>query len=87
MPIKNWSGFTHVDFFPADKFKLIGECGGQKLFLIGRAQAHNDPIVAICQSDEPNQEDLSACDLYELMKFSHAPINLSADLWAKSESE
>lgn len=87
MAIKNCSGFTHVDFFPADKFKLIGECGGQKLLLIGRVQAYNDPIVAICQSDEPNQEDLSACDLYELMKFSHEPINLSAEIWAKCESE
>ena len=77
MQIKNRSFFTYVDFFPADKIKLIGECAGKKLLLIGRAKVYGDPIVAICQTDEPSQEDLSAFDLYELMKFSHHPIKLT----------
>jgi hypothetical protein len=77
MAITNRSFFTYVDFFPADKFKLIGECAGKKLLLIGRAKGYGDPIVATCQTDEPSKEDLSASDLYELMKFSHEPINLT----------
>jgi hypothetical protein len=78
MAIKNRSGFTsYVDFFPADKFKLIGEYAGQKLLMIGRAKVYGDPIVAICETDEPSQEDLSACDLYELMKFGHKPVKLT----------
>lgn len=81
MAIKNRSCFTYVDFFPADKFKLIGECAGQKLLLIGRSKVYGDPIVAICLTDEPSQSDLSACDLYELMKFGHNPVNLTAAIW------
>ncbi len=77
MPIKNRSFFTYVDFFPTDKFKLIGECAGKKLLLVGRAKGYGDPIVAVCQSDDPSQEELSACDLYELMKYSHNPIKLT----------
>lgn len=77
MAIKNRSFFTYVDFFPADKFKLIGDWAGKKLLLVGRAKAYGDPIVAICQTDEPSQEELSALDLYELMKFSHEPVNLT----------
>lgn len=78
MQIKNRSFFTDVDFFPADKFKLIGEYAGQKLLLIGRAKAYGDPIVAISQTDEPSKEELSAFDLYELMKFSNYPVKLTA---------
>jgi hypothetical protein len=78
MAIKNRSFFTYVDFFPADKFKLIGECAGKKLLLIGRAKVYGDPIVAICNTDTPNEEELSASDLYELMKFSHEPVKLTA---------
>jgi hypothetical protein len=77
MAIKNRSFFPYVDFFPADKFKFIGKYADKKLLLIGRAKVYGDPIVAICQTDEPSQEDLSACDLYELMKFSHNTINLT----------
>jgi hypothetical protein len=77
MPIKNRSFFTYVDFLPADKFKLIGECAGKKLLLVGRAKGYGDPIVATCQTDEPSQEELSASDLYELMKFSHEPVKLT----------
>lgn len=77
MAIKNRSFFTYVDFFPSDKFKLIGDWAGKKLLLVGRAKAYGDPIVAICQTDEPSQEELSAFDLYELMKFSHEPVNLT----------
>lgn len=77
MQIKNRSFFTDVDFFPADKFKLIGEYAGQKLLLIGRAKAYGDPIVAISQTDEPSKEELSAFDLYELMKFSNNTVNLT----------
>lgn len=77
MAIKNRSFFTYVDFFPSDKFKLIGDWAGKKLLLVGRAKAYGDPIVAICQTDEPSQEELSALDLYELMKFSHEPVNLT----------
>lgn len=87
MAIKNQSLFTDVDFFPTDKFKLVGECAGQKLLLIGRAKVYGDPIVAISETDEPSQEDLSACDLYELMKFGDNPINLNAALWGDSEAE
>ena len=77
MPIKNRSFFPYVDFFSADEFKLIGECADQKLLLVGRTKAYGDPIVAICKTDEPSQEALSACDLYELMKFSHNTVNLT----------
>jgi hypothetical protein len=45
--------------------------------LIGRAKGYGDPIVAICQTDEPSQEELSAYDLYDLMKFSHNPVKLT----------
>ncbi|HCF26736.1 MAG TPA: hypothetical protein DEV81_05905 [Cyanobacteria bacterium UBA11049] len=84
MAIKNQGLFTDVEFFPTDKFKLVGECGGQKLLLIGRAKVYGDPIVAISETEKPSQEDLSACDLYELMKFGHAPINLTAALWGNN---
>lgn len=77
MAITNRSFFSDVDFFPADKFKLIGEYSGKKLLLIGRAKAYGDPIVATSQTDDPSKEDLSASDLYELMKFSHDPVNLT----------
>lgn len=77
MAITNRSFFTEVDFLPADKFKLIGEYAGKKLLLIGRAKAYGDPIVATGQTDEPSKEDLSASDLYELMKFSHDPVKLT----------
>ena len=77
MRIKNRSFFNYVDFFTADKFKLIGECAGKKLLLIGRAKGYGDPIVAICQTDDPNKEELSACDLYELMKLTHNTVKLT----------
>jgi hypothetical protein len=77
MAIKNRSFFPYVDFFSTDKFRLIGECAGKKLLLIGRAKVYGDPIVAVCQTDEPSKEELSACDLYELMKFSHKTVNLT----------
>lgn len=77
MAIKNRSFFPYVDFFPTEKFKLIGECADKKVLLIGKAKAYGDPIVAICQTDEPSQEELSACDLYELMKFSPNRIKLT----------
>lgn len=81
MAIKNQERFTCVDFFPADRFELIGDCDGQKLLLVGRAKVYGDPIVAMCETDEPSQEDLSACDLYELMKFSHTPVHLTTAVW------
>lgn len=87
MTIKNQSSFTNVDFFPADKFKLIGEFAGRKLLLIGKAKVYGDPIVAICYTDEPSQEDLSAYDLYELMKFGHDPVRLTTDIWHSCDSE
>lgn len=87
MAIKNQSLFRNVDFFPADKFELIGEFAGQKLLLIGRARAYGDPIVAICPHDDLAQEDLAACDLYELMKFGHEPVNLTTSVWGNGESE
>ena len=77
MAITNRSFFTEGDFLPADKFKLIGEYACKKLLLIGRAKAYGDPIVATCQTDDPSNEDLSASDLYELMKFSHDPVKLT----------
>lgn len=77
MTIKNRSFFPYVDFFTAENFQLIGEYAGKKLLLIGRAKGYGDPIVAICQTDEPSQEELSACDLYELMKFSQNSITLT----------
>jgi hypothetical protein len=77
MQIKNRSFFPYVDFFTADKFKLIGEYAGKKLLLIGRAQGYGDPIVAICQTDEPSKEELSAYDLYELMKLSQNTVKLT----------
>jgi len=77
MQIKNRSFFPYVDFFTADKFKLIGEYAGKKLLLIGRAKGYGDPIVAICQTDEPSKEELSAYDLYELMKLSHNSVKLT----------
>lgn len=78
MPIKNRHFFTHVNFFPPAKFELIGEYAGKKLLLIGRAQGYGDPIVATCQTDEPVQEELSALDLYELMKVSDQRVTLTA---------
>jgi hypothetical protein len=77
MQIKNRSFFPYVDFFTADKFKLIGEYADKKLLLIGRAKGYGDPIVAICQTDEPSKEELSAYDLYELMKLSHHTVKLT----------
>jgi hypothetical protein len=77
MYIKNRSFFSYVDFFTADQFKLIGEYAGKKLLLIGRAKGYGDPIVAICKTDDPSKEDLSACDLYELMKFSSNTVKLT----------
>jgi hypothetical protein len=77
MAITNRSFFTDVEFLPADKFKLIGEYAGKKLLLIGRAKAYGDLIVATCQTDDPSKEDLSASDLYELMKFSHDLVKLT----------
>ncbi|GAB4181314.1 MAG: hypothetical protein Fur006_16280 [Coleofasciculaceae cyanobacterium] len=77
MQIKNRSFFPYVDFFTADKFKLIGEYADKKLLLIGRAKGYGDPIVAICQTDEPSKEELSAYDLYELMKLSHNTVKLT----------
>ncbi len=84
MAIKNQALFTDVEFFPTDKFKLVGECAGQKLLLVGRAKVYGDPIVAISKTDEPTYEDLSACDLYELMKFGDHPISLTAALWCNN---
>lgn len=78
MEIKNQSFFTYVDFFAADQFKLIGEYADKKLLLIGRAKAYGDPIVAICKTDDPSKEVLSAYDLYELMKFNSNSIKLTA---------
>ncbi|HBB34218.1 MAG TPA: hypothetical protein DDZ80_24555 [Cyanobacteria bacterium UBA8803] len=77
MTIKNRSFFPYVDFFPAENFKLIGECADKKVLLIGKVKGYGDPIVAICETDEPSQEELSACDLYELMKFSQSKVNLT----------
>ncbi len=77
MKIKNRSFFPYVDFFSTDKFKLIGEYAGKKLLLIGRARGYGDPIVAICHTDEPSKEELSACDLYELMKLTHNTVKLT----------
>jgi hypothetical protein len=77
MQIKNRSFFPYVDFFTADKYKLIGEYADKKLLLIGRAKGYGDPIVAICQTDEPSKEELSAYDLYELMKLSHHTVKLT----------
>lgn len=77
MKIKNRSFFPYVNFFTVDKFKLIGKCADKNLLLIGRAKVYGDPIVAICQTDEPGKEDLSACELYELMKFSNNTIKLT----------
>ncbi|NJM69028.1 MAG: hypothetical protein HC862_01740 [Scytonema sp. RU_4_4] len=78
MPIKNQTFYTdEVNFFPEHQFKLIGECAGKKLLLIGRTKAYNDPIVATSQTDEPSQEDLYAYDLYELMKFSHELVKIN----------
>jgi hypothetical protein len=82
MAIKNQNLFTNVDFLPTSKFKLIGEYAGQKLLLIGKAKVYGDPIVAISQTNEPSQEDLSAYDLYELMKFGDNPVNLTAAIWS-----
>ena len=80
MPIKNRSFFNYVDFFPENKFKLIGECAGKKLLLIGRAKGYGDPIVATSQTDEPSQEDLYAWDLYELMKLSLEPVKVTGGI-------
>ena len=77
MAIKNRSYFTHVDFFPTEKFRLIGDWAGKKLLLVGRAKGYGDPIVAACQTEEPGNEELSAFDLYELMKFSQEPVHLT----------
>lgn len=77
MKIKNRSFFPYVDFFTTDQFQLIGKCADKNLLLIGRAKVYGDPIVAICNTDEPSKEDLSACDLYELMKFSNNTIKLT----------
>lgn len=80
MTIKNRNFFTHVNFLPEHKFKLIGELAGKKLLLIGRTKAYNDPIVAASQSNEPHQEDLYAYDLYELMKCNHELVSLNGEI-------
>ncbi|ARV59211.1 hypothetical protein BZZ01_11730 [Nostocales cyanobacterium HT-58-2] len=81
MPIKNSTFYTdEVNFFPENQFRLIGECAGKKLLLIGRTKAYGDPIVATSQTDEPSQEDLYAYDLYELMKFSHEPVKIVGEI-------
>jgi hypothetical protein len=80
MPITNRTFFTDVNFLPDNNFKLIGECAGKKLLLIGRTQAYGDPIVATSQTDEPSQEDLYACDLYELMKCSQESVNVTVEI-------
>lgn len=80
MKIKNRNFFAHVNFFPPSKFKLIGEYAGKKLLQIGKAKAYGDPIVAICQTDEPCKEELSAADLYELMKVSDYKVKLTAEV-------
>lgn len=77
MLIKNRSFFPFVDFLPADQFKLIGQCEDKQVLLIGRTTAYGDPIVALRSTDEPSEEGLSACDLYELMKFSQMTINFT----------
>jgi|GEM_PF-2022646 hypothetical protein len=80
MPISNRTIFTDVDFLPNSKFKLIGEYAGKKLLLVGRTKAYGDPIVATSQTDEPCEEDLYACDLYELMKCSHEPVKVTGGI-------
>lgn len=82
MTIKNRSLLTHVDFLPAEKFKLIGEYAEQKLLLVGRAKGYGDPIVAISPTSEPSQDELSAHDLYELMKFGDKPVNITTAIWS-----
>ncbi|MBE9129905.1 MULTISPECIES: hypothetical protein [unclassified Coleofasciculus] len=77
MLIKNRSFFPYVDFLPADQFKLIGKCEDKQVLLIGRTTAYGDPIVALRSTEEPSEDDLSACDLYELMKFSQTTINFA----------
>lgn len=80
MAIKNQNSFTDVDFLPEEKFQVIGEYAGRKLLLIGRAKVYGEPIVAISKIDESSQESLSACNLYELMKFGCHPVNLTASI-------
>ncbi|ACK73586.1 conserved hypothetical protein [Gloeothece citriformis PCC 7424] len=76
MAIKNQSFFSHVDFLATEQFKLIGEYAEEKLLLIGKTKGYGEPIVAISKTDDPSQEDLVACDLYELMKCSDQAINI-----------
>lgn len=45
--------------------------------LVGGAKGYGDPIVTACQTEEPGNEELSAFDLYELMKFSQEPVHLT----------
>lgn len=80
MAIKNQNSFTDVDFLPEDKFQAIGEYAGRKLLLIGRTKVYGEPIVAIDKTDESNPENLSACNLYELMQFGCHPVNLTASI-------
>ena len=77
MAIKNQSLFNHVDFLATEQFKLIGEYEQQKLLLIGKTKGYGEPIVAISKTDDPTQEELIACDLYELMKCSDQAININ----------
>lgn len=76
MAIKNRSLFSHVDFLATEQFELIGEYGEQKLLLIGKTKGYREPIVAISETDDPNQEELIACDLYELMKCSDKTVKI-----------
>jgi|UPI0003738C00 hypothetical protein len=80
MPITNRAFFTDVDFFPDHQFKLIGECAGKKLLLVGKTKAYGDPIVATSETDEPGHEDLYASDLYELMKFGQEPVKVTGEI-------
>jgi hypothetical protein len=81
MPITNQTFFTeYVNFLPDSQFRLIGECAGKKLLLIGRTKGYGDPIVATSQTDEPSQEELYAYDLYELMKLSQEPVRILAEI-------
>ncbi len=77
MAIKNQSLFSHVDFLATEQFQLIGEYAQQKLLLIGKTKGYGEPIVAISNSEDPTQEELVACDLYELMKCSDHAVNIN----------
>jgi hypothetical protein len=87
MTIQNQSFLAYVDFFSEDQFQVIGEYGDRKLLLIGRAKAYREPIVAISESDKPNQENLIAYDLYELMKFGCHRVTLTSEIWSNDESK